>query len=766
LRAKKFAEAVDYAIKVGADVITMSMAGAPSKRMLDAVNRAYEAGVVVVSAGGNSWSKGAKRVFPDTLMYPARFDRVIAATGATATHQPYLNRFNEKEARAAGGKYMQTCYGPQEKMKYAMAAYTPNLAWGDNTDSGDYFGRKGGGTSSATPQIAAAAALWIHKHRTEIEKEIKNDGDKWKKAELTRQALFRSAHIDKSKNNFEKYFGNGILKAKDALDIKPKDIISKWGLTKLAPDSIGRTGIDDLVKMWFRGARGGNALDSYEKKLNEMIAIEIEQLMVSSPELADFAYDKGISNALSKELQNLDATSDFLKNILRNSYNPELSRGSNPNSTAGIKSLDFENNKSAKNYRLISESIGYEVEMHSNDENQGYETSFEIVLDSSSSRGNNERGIKLVVPHLSGDAILVKTEFEDGSDSYEWKIPEWDQELNKSRSKDTSTFVRPGEVIIYLNPEPKSQEGEGSRGFFSKIKKFFVKIFRTVKDESVSGMNGLIFTDINNIDWKEVTKSNLPATIKGKKHLLLLHGTFSSTEASFKDLLADPLFLKKINKDYGGIVFGYEMSTIRSGVEENADELLDELKRYKLKKEDFSIIGHSRGCLVGRMAFTASSNKMILSAGTNLGTPLASKEHIVSLLNRSTTILGFAHPGLKVIGRVASYLAKRIWNLPGILDQSVDSRLVETLKNLPLPDEHLLIGSNFEPRKKLGERIFDPALDFTIFKGQDNDGVTLTSSALITNVQQLNRLLINDEEISHFEYFSNTEVSTEVIKFI
>lgn len=769
LRAKKFAEAVDYAIKVGADVITMSMAGAPSKRMLDAVNRAYEAGVVVVSAGGNSWSRGIQQALPDTLMYPARFKRVIAATGATATHQPYLNRFNKQKARAAGGKYMQTCYGPQEKMKYAMAAYTPNLAWGDSLTNPKYFGRKGGGTSSATPQIAAAAALWIHKHRNEIDKEIKNKNEKWKKAELTRQALFRSAHIDKDENNFEKYFGNGILKAKDALEIKPKDIISKWGLTKIEPDSIGRTGIDDLIKMWFRGARGGNALDSYEKKLNEMVAMEIEQLMVSSPSLADFAYDEGISDGLCKALLSLNETSDFLKHILENNDNPERSRGNGPNSLIGINSLNFDGDDSTNNYRLISENIPYEIEMHSSDKNQEFEASFEITLDSRSHRSKAKTDLKLVLPHQSGDAILVKTQYEDESVSYEWKIPEWNQEMNKRSSNDTSTFVRPGEVIIQLNPhqglQEDDQQNRASGGFLPKIKKFFVKIFRTVKGDSISGMDGLIFTDINNIDWKEVTKSNLPTKIKDKKHLLLLHGTFSSTEVSFEDLLGDPLFVKKINKDYGGIVFGYEMSTITSGIEENADELNDELKTYKLKKEDFSIIGHSRGCLVGRVAFTGS-NKMILSAGTNLGTPLASKEHIVSLLNRTTTILGYAHPSLKIIGKVAAFLAKRIWNLPGIMDQSTDSRIVEELKRLPLPEKHLLIGSSFEPRQNLGEKIFDPALDFTIFKGQDNDGVTLTSSALITNVQSLNRLLINDAEISHFEYFSNKKVSSEVIKFI
>lgn len=38
------------------------MAGWPTQIMADAVNRAYEAGIVIVSAAGNSWVKVVKSV--------------------------------------------------------------------------------------------------------------------------------------------------------------------------------------------------------------------------------------------------------------------------------------------------------------------------------------------------------------------------------------------------------------------------------------------------------------------------------------------------------------------------------------------------------------------------------------------------------------------------------------------------------------------------------------------------------------------------------
>lgn len=769
LRAKKFAEAVDYAIKVGADVITMSMAGAPSQRMVEAVNRAYDAGVVVVSAGGNSWSQKIKKALPDTLMYPARFKRVIAATGATATHHPYLNKYNKGTARAAGGRFMQTCYGPRESMHYAMAAYTPNVAWGDSLKNGTYFGRKGGGTSSATPQIAAAAALWIHKHRADIMDLIKDDTEMWKKAELTRQALFQSA--DDTNADFKKYFGNGILRAKKALDddYKPGKIHNQASFAKLEEDSIGRSGIDDLIRMWFRGSRGNSGSDfqvkplsPYENKLKTMIAVEIEQLIVSSPALADFAYNEGINEGLCNELINLEETSEFLKNILRNNLSSEQSRGSFQNSFIDVRSLELKD----ETYRVISDNAAYKIKKHSipqKDKKQGIEESFEIVLDVNSTRSAASE-MKMVIPTESGDAVLVKTEYEDDNSSYEWKIPGWDEETNWRSANSRNSYTRPGEVVIFLSP----RTARGTRNIFSKIKKFIVKIFRTVKDEPISGMKGLIFTDIKNIEWKEVTKSNLPASIKSKKKLILLHGTFSSTETSFKDLTSNAAFLAMVKDKYGGIIFGYEMSTIRSGIEENAKDLKRDLNKLGLKKDDFSLIGHSRGCLVGRQAFSAN-NPMVLSAGTHLGTPLASKEHIVTLLNRVTTILGLVHPGISIVGRVAAYLAKKIWNNPGLMDQSIDSAIVQDLRDnfpLPSPQNHLLIGSNYEPSEKVAQKLFNPTIDFTIFSGMDNDGVTLTSSALISENSGLNRLMISDPETSHFEYFSAKGVIEEICKIL
>ena len=73
----------------------------------------------------------------------------------------------------------------------------------------------GGGTSSATPQVASGAALWIAMHREELDR--KGYTGTWKQVEAVRNALFKSA--DKSYPQYESYYGRGALKAFDALKI-------------------------------------------------------------------------------------------------------------------------------------------------------------------------------------------------------------------------------------------------------------------------------------------------------------------------------------------------------------------------------------------------------------------------------------------------------------------------------------------------------------------------------------------------------------------
>jgi hypothetical protein len=69
----------------------------------------------------------------------------------------------------------------------------------------------GEGTSAATPQVAAAAALWLEKYKNELPRD-------WRRIEAVRHALFTTA---KNKGADPKRIGRGILQAFAALGVKP-----------------------------------------------------------------------------------------------------------------------------------------------------------------------------------------------------------------------------------------------------------------------------------------------------------------------------------------------------------------------------------------------------------------------------------------------------------------------------------------------------------------------------------------------------------------
>lgn len=206
LYTNAMASGINYAATLpdgAADVVSISQGGLPSRAWAKAVNEAYDRGVVLVAASGNCYSGLPTR----GVVYPARFRRVLTACGVTA----------------GGGAYrhdkfiMQGNFGPASVMDDALAAYTPNIMWAkgqqpDMPAPHAKFQLNGAGTSCSTPQIAAAAALWIAKHRDKVSGVGQAP---WRKVEAVRAALLESAKFDERK---AEYFGRGILRARDAVD--------------------------------------------------------------------------------------------------------------------------------------------------------------------------------------------------------------------------------------------------------------------------------------------------------------------------------------------------------------------------------------------------------------------------------------------------------------------------------------------------------------------------------------------------------------------
>ena len=164
-----------------AHVVTMSMGGLASQAWAEAVNALYELGVFIVTAAGNNFRNLPTR----NIVYPARFRRVVAACGVMADGRPYSDLLPN---------IMAGNYGPTSKMATALAAFTPNTPWA-RLGCSQIVDHNGSGTSSATPQVAAAAALWIQKFKTGWEQYPEG----WMRVEAVRKALFDTARLERKR---------------------------------------------------------------------------------------------------------------------------------------------------------------------------------------------------------------------------------------------------------------------------------------------------------------------------------------------------------------------------------------------------------------------------------------------------------------------------------------------------------------------------------------------------------------------------------------
>ena len=252
--SSSMAEGIEYAVASGCRVISISMGGAPTRRWAHAVNAAYEAGVAIFAAAGNNIRDGLPT---REIVWPARFDRVTAVCGVTADKSPYFK---------SGLEAMQGNFGPAEKMHTAIAAYTPNVPWAEMGCS-EVVSPRGAGTSSATPQTAAAAALWLQHQPSPTNTEL------WQRVEAVRHALFTSA--DKTPPDLFKFFGQGLLRARGALDV--------------AFDTSRPKARKDHV--WFPLLNLLTGFDQLPVARRRMLEVEAAQLAVSSPEITEVLPD-------------------------------------------------------------------------------------------------------------------------------------------------------------------------------------------------------------------------------------------------------------------------------------------------------------------------------------------------------------------------------------------------------------------------------------------------------------------------------------------
>ena len=166
--------AIQQCRDAGSTVISMSLGGgASSTTERNAMDAAYQNGVLVVAAAGNSGTS--------SLSYPASYDSVVsvAAVDSSGNRASFSQYNNQVEVSAPG---------------VAVRSTTPGNTYASYN-----------GTSMATPHVSAVYALVWSRHRQCTAQQIRNV------VNLTAQ--------DRGTGGRDVYYGYGIVKAKLASDL-------------------------------------------------------------------------------------------------------------------------------------------------------------------------------------------------------------------------------------------------------------------------------------------------------------------------------------------------------------------------------------------------------------------------------------------------------------------------------------------------------------------------------------------------------------------
>jgi pimeloyl-ACP methyl ester carboxylesterase len=145
-------------------------------------------------------------------------------------------------------------------------------------------------------------------------------------------------------------------------------------------------------------------------------------------------------------------------------------------------------------------------------------------------------------------------------------------------------------------------------------------------------------------DWKRLASG---------RALLLVHGTFSTAHGAFCGL--DRKDIEELNAAYGGRVFAFDHPSLSEDPARNAKELSARIPAGVAL--DVDIICHSRGGLVAReLAERAATygltpdrftvGRVVFVGAANAGTILAEPEHMMSMIDRLTTVTNLVPTGV------------------------------------------------------------------------------------------------------------------------
>jgi hypothetical protein len=233
----------------------------------------------------------------------------------------------------------------------------------------------------------------------------------------------------------------------------------------------------------------------------------------------------------------------------------------------------------------------------------------------------------------------------------------------------------------------------------------------------------------------------------GKRSLLLVHGTTSTTAGAFAGLAQQTALTDRLDALYGGRVLGFNHHTMGVPVAENLRQFCDALAAQPGDYE-FDIVCHSRGGLVARAldqmddatasqifgapwqrpaGVNAKIRRIVFVATPNAGTALAEPEKIPGFVDRLANVVNTLPDAAltiasgALISLVGAAAEVGLARLPGLGDQVPESPLQRLLQPAAGVDaRYYAFSADYEPEGDLIGAIKDGVAD-RIFGMTRND---------------------------------------------
>jgi|GEM_PF-1417747 len=262
-------------------------------------------------------------------------------------------------------------------------------------------------------------------------------------------------------------------------------------------------------------------------------------------------------------------------------------------------------------------------------------------------------------------------------------------------------------------------------------------------------------------DNKEFNPDTIPwDRFTNGRTLLLIHGTFSTNNATYLDLVKNDIMKALIEKEYGGRVLAFNHPSVHASVEDNIAKFAEYINERSL---EFDIITHSRGGLVARELVRQLNNqsssklsnvtvrKVIFVAAPNNGTIVVDSKHWIDLVDRYTNLLTFlpdtlytvAMEGVLLVLKLIQHAGfNQLRGLNAMLPPISGGQYLQDLNGSALASDiqFYSISRNYEPTdsmfKLMRKNKFGGVLEAfdLVFGKKQNDGVVPTRGSY--NIEQ------------------------------